>query len=202
MESALIGKVSVIIPNYNYARYIDQAIESVLNQTYKNIELIVVDNGSTDDSLHVLGKYSDLIKLINQENLGQSGSRNSGLRAVTGSFIAFLDADDFWEKDKIEKQLLLISERVQLVYCGVSTFRESGIQIVDFLSPKYRGDCGGYFIQVPGGSIVLSGESTALFSTTLLNKVGLFDEELNSAAGWTFSEGAQSLQNLILLMNP
>ena len=186
MGISFTEKVSVIIPNYNYARYVDQAIESVLNQTYKNIELIVVNNGSTDDSLEVVSKYSDRIKLINQDNLGQSGSRNSGLRAVTGNLIAFLDADDFWEKDKIEKQLLLISEEVQLVYCGVSTFRESGIQIVDFLSPKYRGDCHDYFIQVPGGSIVLSGESTALFSTTLLNKVGLFDEELNSAAGWDF----------------
>lgn len=186
MGISFTGKVSVIIPNYNYARYVDQAIESVLKQTYKNIELIVVNNGSTDDSLEVISRYSDHIKLINQDNLGQSGSRNSGLRAVTGSFVAFLDADDFWEKDKIEKQLLLISEEVQLVYCGVATFRESDIRTVDYLSPKYRGDCSGCFIQVPGGSIVLSGESTALFSTTLLNKVGLFDEELNSTAGWDF----------------
>ena len=69
-------KISVIIPNYNYARYLDQAIQSVMNQTYDNLELIVVNNGSTDNSLEILAKYKHKIRLIDQPNLGQSGARN------------------------------------------------------------------------------------------------------------------------------
>ena len=71
------GKVSVIIPNYNYAHFVGEAIESVLNQTYKDIEIVVVNNGSTENSMDVLTKYSKNIRLINQENLGQSGARKS-----------------------------------------------------------------------------------------------------------------------------
>jgi glycosyltransferase involved in cell wall biosynthesis len=87
-------KVSVIIPNYNYAQYVGEAIESVIDQTYSNIEIIVVNNGSTDNSLELLKEFGDRICLVNQENLGQSGARKSGLLRATGDFIAFLDADD------------------------------------------------------------------------------------------------------------
>ena len=88
--------ISVIIPNYNYARYLSVAISSVLSQTYPNIEIIVVNNGSTDNSIQVLRQFGSQIILLDQQNLGQSGARNSGLRAAQGDLIAFLDADDFW----------------------------------------------------------------------------------------------------------
>jgi glycosyltransferase involved in cell wall biosynthesis len=180
------GKVSVIIPNYNYAQYVGEAIESVMNQTYKDIEIVVVNNGSTDNSMDVLEKYSKRIRLINQENLGQSGSRKSGLEVVTGDYIAFLDADDIWDPQKIEKQMLLFTPKVELVYCGINLFSEKSRTVIDTEIPTFRGSCSDAFIEYPGVSIVLSGESTSIFTRSLLNKVGGFDPDLNSAAGWDF----------------
>lgn len=179
-------KISIIIPNYNYARYLDQAIQSVLEQTYKNLELIVVNNGSTDNSLEVLEKYENTIQLIDQSNLGQSGARNSGLLLATGHLIAFLDADDFWEPTKLEKQISLINRSTELVYCGIAPFEDSTNKRLMSLIPKFKGDCANYFTDLPGVSIVLSGESTALISRDLIFRVGLFDNELDSSAGWDF----------------
>ena len=179
-------KVSVIIPNYNYAQYVGAAIESVLNQTYTDIEIVVVNNGSTDNSLEVLSRYSAKICLVDQENLGQSGARRSGLRQATGDYVAFLDADDTWNSEKIEKQLSLFTSKVELVYSGINLFSESSQRIVGVEIPTFRGSCSAAFIDHPGVSIVLSGESTCIFTRSLLNKVGGFDPELNSAAGWDF----------------
>lgn len=180
------GKVSVIIPNFNYAQYVGEAIESVMNQSYKDIEIVVVNNGSTDDSMEVLEKYSKKILLINQENLGQSGARKAGIRAATGDYIAFLDADDKWDPQKIEKQMLLFTPKVELVYCGINLFSEKFQRVIATEIPTFRGSCSDAFIECPGVSIVLSGESTSIFSRSLLEKVGGFDPELNSAAGWDF----------------
>lgn len=180
------GRVSVIIPNFNYARYLSQSINSVLNQTYQNFELIVVNNGSTDNSIEVLNSFGDQIRIIDQINLGQSGARNSGLKAAEGEFIAFLDADDVWEIDKLEKQMALMSDTTKLVYAGISQFSESSYLFEGVVLPQYRGDCSEHFINKPAVSIVLSGESTALFSKSLIGLVGNFDLSLNSAAGWDF----------------
>jgi len=195
-------RISVIIPNYNYARYLDQAVESVLVQSYENIELIVVNNGSTDNSLEVLEKYRHKIHLINQPNLGQSGARNSGLSLSSGEFIAFLDADDFWEPNKLEMQISLMNDSTQLVYCGISPFRDPGNVKLQNVLPKYKGSCSNYFIDLPGASIVLSGESTALFSRELLLSVGLFDVELNSTAGWDFFRRCSRFTNFDFVSAP
>lgn len=188
-------KVSVIIPNYNYAKYVRKAIESVLLQTYSNLEVIVVNNGSTDDSLRVLKEFGGKIELIDQSNLGQSGARNSGLRRSTGDLIAFLDADDFWEPTKLEKQIALINEDVQLVYCGISTFNETIMVNTEIALPIYKGNCSSFFLDYPAASVVLSGESTAVFTKLLLEKVGAFDPELNSSAGWDFFRRASAHTN-------
>ena len=132
------GKVSVIIPNYNYAKYVGEAIESVMSQSYKDIEIVVVNNGSTDDSMKVLQKYAEKILLINQENLGQSGSRKTGLEAATGDYIAFLDADDKWDPQKIEKQMSLFTPKVELVYCGINLFSENAQKIIATEIPTFR----------------------------------------------------------------
>jgi len=195
-------KVSVIIPNYNYARYLDQAIQSVLNQSYNNVELIVVNNGSTDNSLEILKKYEHRICVIDQPNLGQSGARNSGLSQSSGELIAFLDADDYWEPTKLEMQSALLDNTTQLVYCGISPFKDPENEKADNVLPKYRGDCTRYFTEFPGNSIVLSGESTALFSRDLFLKVGLFDAELNSTAGWDFFRRCSRLTNFDFVSEP
>jgi glycosyltransferase involved in cell wall biosynthesis len=124
--------------------------------------------------------------VIHQSNLGQSGARNSGLKNATGDFIAFLDADDYWIPTKLEIQAKLINDSTQLVYCGILPFNESEPNTMNAILPKFRGQCMRYFLELPAASVVLSGESTALFSRTLLEKVGNFDTTLNSAAGWDF----------------
>lgn len=179
-------KVSVIIPNFNYAQYLDNSIASVLNQSYGNIELIVVNNGSTDNSLEVLSSYKEQLIVINQSDLGQSGARNSGLMAANGELIAFLDADDFWESDKIVNQLKRVNETTQLVYSGYREFSLLATLSETIVLPKYRGDCRQIYVDQVCVSIVLGGESTALFTRKLQEKVGLFDTNLNSAAGWDY----------------
>lgn len=106
-------KVSVIIPLYNEEKYIIECIESVINQTYKNLEIIVVDDKSTDNSLNKLKKIKDkrlkIIKL--NKNAGVANARNKGVEKATGDYICFLDSDDFWDKHKIEKQIDYIKDK-------------------------------------------------------------------------------------------
>ena len=194
--------VSVIIPNYNYARYLKEAISSVQAQTYSNTEIIVVNNGSTDDSLRLLQQYGSQIILINQENLGQAGARNSGLRAAKGDLIAFLDADDFWQNDKLEKQIRLITSDTELVYSGISRFRDTSRRVESISLPQFKGDCHYYFTDLTAVSIVLSGESTSLFTRNLLNLVGNFDLDLNSASGWDFFRRCSILTNFDFVPEP
>ena len=194
--------ISVIIPNYNYARYLKEAIVSVQAQTYSNTEIIVVNNGSTDDSLHLLQQFGSQITLINQENLGQAGARNSGLAAARGDLIAFLDADDFWQNDKLEKQIRLITPVTELVYSGISRFRDELGRVESILLPQFKGDCHHYFTDLTAVSIVLSGESTSLFTHNLLNLVGNFDPELNSASGWDFFRRCSVLTNFDFVPEP
>ena len=179
-------KVSVIIPNYNYAYYVGEAIQSALEQTYQNIEIIVVNNGSTDNSMEVLRSFGNKIVVVDQTNLGQSGARNAGLTRSTGELIAFLDADDLWEPTKLEKQIGLLQPDTQLIYTGLSRFdSQSGLTLSSDL-PTFRGVCISRFIENPGIAVVLGGESSALFTRELLSKVGEFDTALNISAGWDF----------------
>jgi len=97
---------SVILPVYNCESYIKDAIESILDQTYKNFELIVVDDGSTDNSFKIIERFrASPIKIIRQENLGASVARNSGVKIARGEYFAFLDSDDLWVRNKLELQM-------------------------------------------------------------------------------------------------
>ena len=107
-------KVSVIIPVYNSEKYIEKSIESVLNQTYKNIELILIDDGSTDNSLSILKEYENKdskIKVISKENAGQFKARMDGVKSASGEYITFLDADDWIDNDTIETMV-----KIQSIY--------------------------------------------------------------------------------------
>ena len=98
--------VSVIIPVYNYARYLGEAIESVLGQTYRDVEVIVVDDGSTDQSGEVAKSFADRgVRYFRQDHAGIGPARNAGVELAQGDFLAFLDADDRWPEEKLERQL-------------------------------------------------------------------------------------------------
>ncbi|MEI6042256.1 MAG: glycosyltransferase family 2 protein [bacterium] len=111
--------VSVIIPSYNTESYICESIESVLNQSYTKIEILIIDDGSTDNTELILKDYikNNQIKYFKKQNGGPASARNLGIKKSTGEYIAFIDADDMWEKNKIERQLQIIKEtQSDLVY--------------------------------------------------------------------------------------
>lgn len=116
-------KVSVIIPSYNRADLITETVNSVLAQTYKDFELIIVDDGSTDATLTVLKTYGDAIHYIKKENGGQGSARNVGIKAASGEYIAFLDSDDLWHSQKLEKQMEIFKfSNTNWVYCDMEMF--------------------------------------------------------------------------------
>jgi glycosyltransferase involved in cell wall biosynthesis len=123
-----MDKVSVIIPTYNCAKFIKRAIDSALSQTYQNIEIIVVDDGSTDNTGRIIEGYGSRIKYFYQDNSGLAKTRNRGLREASGKYLAFLDADDYWLPQKLELQLREFNDcpEIGLVHCAVQKIDEHG----------------------------------------------------------------------------
>lgn len=123
------ARVSVIITCYKYAHFLPQAMASALGQTHRNIEVVVVNDGSPDNTDEVMQQYvgDPRVVYIKQENAGQAVAKNNGIRAATGDFISFLDADDIWELTKLERQLPLFADpKVGIVYSGMSYMDEEG----------------------------------------------------------------------------
>jgi len=119
-------KVSVIVPVYNVAEYLGQCLDTILLQTLQDIEVICVDDGSTDDSLNILNTYAmfdDRLKVIHQENAGAAAARNRGLKEAKGEFISVLDSDDFFRPEMLEKMVAKAEEDgSDVVVCGYSVF--------------------------------------------------------------------------------
>ena len=115
------NKVSIIIPVYNAEKFIGKTIESVLNQTYKNWEILIFNDKSKDNSLKIIKKYSEKDKRIkfvdSKENVGVVAARNKLIEIATGEFIAFLDADDYWKQNKLEKQIKFMLKNNALISC-------------------------------------------------------------------------------------
>lgn len=123
--------LSVIIPCFNAVRYIGRSIDSVLNQTYRDLELIVVDDASTDGSMEVVRERALRDGRVRphglQEGAGVAAARNKGLELARGRYVAFLDADDAWMESKVEKQLVAATtQRAGLIYCAVEVRDEVG----------------------------------------------------------------------------
>lgn len=110
--------VSVVMPCYNYASFVGDAVDSVLSQTYQNIELIIINDGSTDDTKEILEAISDnRVMVLHIENSGVSTARNKGIELARGQFIAFIDADDLWSPDKIQQQVQAFKKHPDCSYC-------------------------------------------------------------------------------------
>ena len=122
------GLVSVLIPTYNRAYIICGAIDSVLAQTYKNFEVIVVDDGSTDNTRELLARYGDAVRYIYQPNAGLAAARNTGLAAARGEFVALQDSDDLWLPWKLEGQMavMAVDERIGLCWTDLTAVNPSG----------------------------------------------------------------------------
>jgi glycosyltransferase involved in cell wall biosynthesis len=132
MKSVLF---SVIIPLYNKEQYIKKTLLSVLNQTFSNFEIIIIDDGSTDKSADIVKEIdSDKINLINQENAGPSNARNRGIEEAQGEYLAFLDADDEWLPNKLERHHILHRDNPNLIWsCSSYTvLKDSGSRVINY----------------------------------------------------------------------
>lgn len=184
-------KVTVVIPSFNIERHIRQTLDSVLTQSHADIEVIVVDDGSSDRTVKIVRSYGDRVRLITQANRGVSVARNHGLRAARGEYVAFLDHDDFWFPDKIALQIAEFERDPELgLVC--SWFKrwlpdENGLypeptqlrETRDGLDPQ---NSGWTYTELMIDSWVLT--SAALIRKTALERCGGFDEQLPYSEDW------------------
>lgn len=181
-------KVSVIIPTYNRAASIAASIQSVLDQTWQNYEIIVVDDGSTDDTRQVVEAFTDdrIRYIYLEQNSGPSRARNEGIRQARYDFIAFLDSDDEWLPQKLEKQMRLMlsaPEMVGLVYCRMRARQDDGKEIVcPRLSLKKEQLEGKLLRNLVGGNVI--GTPAMLIRRQCLEQTGGFDEGLKCLEDW------------------
>src|SRR5262249_56930199 len=140
----MLPRVSVVMANYNYARYLRAAIDSVLQQTLNDIELIIVDDGSTDASRQIIESYlvDPRVRFRPVDHLGQPGAKNAGIEWVRARLVAFLDADDVWHSQKLEKQVALFEREPALgvVYSRRTLIDEDGREQPYRQPPLYRGN--------------------------------------------------------------
>ena len=190
------GLVSVIIPNYNYAQYLREAIDSVLAQSYPEIEIIVVDDGSTDGSKEILDGYGNRVQAIFQRNQGVSAARNNGVKASRGEFVAFLDADDSWLPAKVEKQVdcLKTDEEIGLVHVGVVEVDADGNSIRERLDGG-AGDLWRDLLLFSSRGI-FGGGSGVLMRRTIFDEAGGFDQRLSTSADWDLYFQVSSRHNV------
>lgn len=169
--------VSIVIPVYNGAKYLRSALDSVLEQTYERLQLIVVDDGSTDSSPEILAAYGSRLVTIRQTNFGVAEARNAGIRASQGDLIAFLDQDDWWLPEKIEKQVAFFRQdaRLGLVHTGVLQYSEDASGFVAPVYPtegssRLQGRC---YEQLLLGNAVFN--SSVMIRRSVLTVAGMFD---------------------------
>jgi glycosyltransferase involved in cell wall biosynthesis len=179
--------VSVVIPTYNYGRFIVDAIRGVLDQTRPPSEIIVVDDGSTDDTAAVVGAFGDGVRYIRQDNAGVCAARNRGVSESTSELVAFLDADDIWEPTNLEKQLARFESdaEIGLVHCAMREFDgETGETIRFYMEGGEDGVADnlllweGPVIVGPGGAVTVSRKA--------FDQVGGFDSRMHVGEDWDF----------------
>jgi glycosyltransferase involved in cell wall biosynthesis len=167
--------VSVIIPTYNRAWSLKKAIDSVLEQDYKNFELIVVDDGSTDDTEALVSEYAKSVKFVQQPNLGVSAARNKGISISSGSLISFLDSDDYWEPKKLSTQVEFFNANPDALICQTE---ETWIRNGKRVNPKQKHKKQSGMIFIPSLALCLVSPSAVMMRKILFAKVDVFDESL------------------------
>jgi glycosyltransferase involved in cell wall biosynthesis len=170
--------VSVVMPAYNVAWCVRRAIDSALAQSLPEREVIVVDDGSTDDTAAVLASYGDRIRVIHQQNAGMSAARNVGIRAAQGSLIAFLDADDYWLPHKLALQVELMRSHPDIGFCSTAARVENpqGELLNVWGCPGVSGDV--LRVLFAENAAIAGGCSAVMVRRELLDRAGLFDESL------------------------
>lgn len=176
-------KVSVIIPTYNSAHFIIEAVDSVLAQTFTEFEILVIDDGSTDNTKEVLAeKYGDSIQYFYKENGGVSKARNFGIENAKGKYVAFLDSDDAWIPEKLEKQILALEKNPDKKACYSSFYLcDEKLNPLEINRSERKSDALTDLILI--GNVVAT-PSTVIAEKGLFEQVGGFDYELSQCADW------------------
>lgn len=181
----MIPRVSVVMANYNYARFLRAAIDSVLKQSLSDLELIVVDDGSTDESRHIIESYrvDSRIRFVPVNHLGQPGAKNAGIDLARAPVIAFLDADDIWEVDKLEKQAACFDRDPTLgvVYSRRILIDEKDSMLPYRQPPLYRGDV---LSRIFRNNFVCF--SSAVVRRLVFEHLGRFDPNIDLAIDYDF----------------
>jgi glycosyltransferase involved in cell wall biosynthesis len=179
--------VSVVIPVYNAASFVCQAVQSSLGQTYGNREIIVVDDGSTDGTREALSEFHGRFTYLYQKNSGVAAARNTGIRAAKGDLVCFLDADDLWAANAVELRLEFLQRHreIGLLSCRAEKFIDDDSAHIPF-TPKEPRDGGAQTFPAPEGfgALVKSNfivTSTVMMRRECLDKAGLFDVSFISA---------------------
>jgi glycosyltransferase involved in cell wall biosynthesis len=174
-----MAQVCVIIPTYNRAAMVSEAVASVLAQTWPDFELLVVDDGSTDDTAAALAPYASRLRLLRRERRGGvSAARNAGIKASCGEWLAFLDSDDLWLPEKLARQLAFLSGNPGLLICQTEeTWVRRGVRVNQ---PRTHRKIGGR-IFLPSLERCLVSPSAVILHRRLLERHGGFDEDLPAA---------------------
>ncbi len=178
--------VSVVIPTYNYGQFIKKAVESVLEQTLPISEIIVVDDGSTDDTEKIIKEFGDKIIYIKQQNLGVCAARNNGVKHSSGDFIVFHDADDILYPSKIEKQVDIFSEdpEIGFVHCGMREFNSETGETIQIHTEGEEGWIAEELLLFEKPVIV--GPGSIIIKRSVFDEVGGFDTGLKNGEDWEF----------------
>ena len=177
--SSSMPLVSVVIPAYNAEAFLDKALDSVLAQTYRNLEVIVMDDGSMDQTANIALRREG-VRCVSKPNGGLSSARNEGIRQARGEYIAYLDADDYWYKEKIAKQVALMEENRDIGFCSTAARVESpsGEFLNIWPCPATHPPLLELLFQ-QNGAVAGSG-SSVMVRKNLQMEVGFFDESLRS----------------------
>ena len=180
--------VSVVLPTYNAQEYIAEAIESILSQHYSPLEIIVIDDGSTDNTKEILADYEDHICYSFQENAGPAAARNAGLKKASGEFIAFSDADDLWPHGKLMHQLKpMLSDAELEIVVG----REK-VEYLDNAREIFHGE------ELFMDPLVCQSMPVSLIRKSVFDKIGYFDENLFYFEDWDWHLRAREKELKIL----
>lgn len=197
MAPADLPLISVIIPCYNGAQYISEALDSVLRQRYPKVEIIVVDDGSTDRSAEILTGYGDKITVVSQANAGLPAARNSGIAVAQGEFYGFLDADDCWgESFLAELHAAAQREDAGIAYCGWQNVGLPGTRGEPFVPPDYEHDPDKQVKLIQG---VRWPVHAALVRASVCKAVGGFNPELRSCEDFAFWIRTATKNKLVLV---
>ncbi len=183
-QSNAMPKVSVIIPTYNRLPMLMEAVDSVLTQDFEDIELIVVDDGSTDETGEEIKRYGGRVRLLqHSENRGVSAARNRGILHARGKYIAFLDSDDLWVKGKLKIQVTFLDDNPPYPLCYTD---EIWVRKGKRVNPKVKHSKYSGWIFEKCLPLCTISPSSAVMRKTLLSKVGLFDEALPVCEDYDF----------------